>query len=54
MSGPLTDADRAALAAWVSPAYLDPASWGKIQAKFEADGSVQLQVGGAVCSAVGA
>ena len=40
--GDLSGADRAFLAAWVNPAYLKPAAWAAVRARFEADGSVQL------------
>lgn len=39
----LTPADQELLAKWVNPVYLTPDAWNKIQSKFEADGSVQLQ-----------
>ncbi len=39
-----TDEDLAVLGRWVNPAYLSPKSWPQIQRKFEADGSIQLQV----------
>ena len=44
----LDDDDLALLVRFVNPSYLSEDSWPKIQAKFEEDGSVQLQV--TVCS----
>ena len=44
-AGELSDADVAALLKWVNPVYLSEDSWGAIQAKFQRDGSIQLQVG---------
>ena len=38
----LTDADVAFLKDWINPAYLKPAAWAAVRARFEADGSVQL------------
>lgn len=40
----LDDDDLALLVRFVNPSYLSEDSWPKIQAKFEEDGSVQLQV----------
>ncbi|KAG1656705.1 hypothetical protein FOA52_006489 [Chlamydomonas sp. UWO 241] len=39
----LTDDDLALLIKYVNPSYLNEDAWPKIQAKFEEDGSVQLQ-----------
>ena len=39
----LSPEDLELLKRWVNPAYLSPQAWSKIQSKFEADGSVQLQ-----------
>lgn len=45
MPSGLSEEDRQLLGAWVAGAYLDPQAWPQIQKKFEADGSIQLQVG---------
>jgi hypothetical protein len=39
----LSPSDLEFLKRWINPAYLAPEAWSKIQSKFEADGSVQLQ-----------
>jgi hypothetical protein len=38
----LSEADLRLLRSYVNPTYLEAAAWGKIQAKFKEDGSVQL------------
>lgn len=40
--GELSEDDKAALAGWVNPAYLEQGAWSSIQPKFKEDGSVQL------------
>ena len=42
-SGELTPEDTALLSKYVTAGYLSEGNWGKVQAKFAEDGSVQLQ-----------